>query len=78
MMNSKEKKNSFFEKKKILFTCNDVEDFLYKEIFFHNWDIDIEIDFDEFYYFDVDQVEIMNEIFDYINHIYKLKKLILF
>jgi hypothetical protein len=77
-MNSKEKKNSFFEKKKILFTCNDVEDFLYKEIFFHNWDIDIEIDFDEFYYFDVDQVEIMNEIFDYINHIYKLKKLILF
>ncbi len=65
-----ENKNFIFrKKKKILFTCNDVEDFSYKEIFFHNWDIDIEIDFDEFYYFDVDQDEIMNEIFDYINHI---------
>jgi hypothetical protein len=51
---------------------NDDEDFSYKEIFFYNSDIDIEIHFDEFCYSDVDQVGITNEIFDDINHIEKL------
>ncbi len=55
------------------FTCNDVEDFSYKEIFYYNSDIDKGIVFDEFDYFDVDQVEIMNEIFDDIYHIGKLQ-----
>jgi hypothetical protein len=45
-------------------------------MFFYNLDIDIKIHFDEFYYFDVDQVDITNEIFDYINHIEKLKNFI--
>jgi hypothetical protein len=43
-------------------------------MFFHNLDIDMKIHFDEFYYFDVDRVGIVNEIFDCINHIEKLQK----
>jgi hypothetical protein len=57
-----------------IITYNDDEDFSYKEIFFYNSDIDIEIHFDEFCYSDVDQVGIMNEIFDDINHIEKLEE----
>ncbi len=42
-------------------------------MFYYNSGIDKGIVFDEFDYFDVDQVEIMNEIFDDIYHIEKLQ-----
>ncbi len=70
MMNSSEKNITFilyFSKE--IFTWYDDEDFSYKEMFFYNLNIHIWIVLDEFYYYDVDQVEIRNEIFDYIYHI---------
>ncbi len=77
MMNSKKKQQHTIRFSLIKsITYNDDEDFSYKEMFFYNLDIDIKIHFDEFYYFDVDQVDITNEIFDYINHIEKLKNFI--